>query len=167
MSYIHAPGCGGYQHGMWTAPAACGRPVVAAGPVFYPYPHPQTWLGFACAEHVGLLEVARPLTDSDRAVLARRSARHHEHRPNPGPVPEEVPLATGRAARELIARARRWPPPTRTRPTRRPPTHQPRRPSRRRHDPARSPGNRVDTETSRPAGFWTTEVVEAGGQQGR
>jgi hypothetical protein len=93
---------------MWTAPACCGRLVVAAGPVFYPYPHPQTWLGFACAEHVGLLEVARPLTDSDRAVLARRSARHHEHRPNPGPVPEEVLLATGRAARELIARARRW-----------------------------------------------------------
>ncbi len=56
---VHAPGCGGYQHGMWTAPATCGRPVVAAGPVFYPYPHPQTWLGFACAEHVGQLEVAR------------------------------------------------------------------------------------------------------------
>lgn len=104
MFYIHAPGCGGYQHGMWTAPATCGRPVVAAGPVFYPYPHPQTWLGFACAEHVGQLEVARPLTDSDRAVLARRSARHRD----PGPVPEEVPLATGRAARELIDRARRW-----------------------------------------------------------
>ena len=108
MFYIHAPGCGGYQHGMWTAPAACGRPVVAAGPVFYPYPHPQTWLGFACAQHVGQLEVARPLTDSDRAVLARRSARHHNHRPDPGQEHEEAPLATGRAARELIARARRW-----------------------------------------------------------
>ncbi len=49
----------------------------------------------------------------------------------------------------------------------RPRTHQPHRPSRRRHDPARSPGHQVHANTSRPAGFWTTGfwttgVLEAG-----
>lgn len=117
MFYVHAAGCGGYRHGMWTAPELCGRPVVAAGLVFYRYPHPQVWLGFACAEHVGQLEVARPITDRDRAVLSGREARRPDPRPDPRPdhghdhpdrARDETPLATGRAARELLERARRW-----------------------------------------------------------
>lgn len=105
MFYVHGASCGGYRHGTWTAPVSCPAPVVAAGIVAGRDPRrPTVWLAFTCAEHVGHLEVARPLTDRDRAEIARR----HEHAQTRRPDPDSGPLATGQAACELVTRARRW-----------------------------------------------------------
>jgi hypothetical protein len=61
------------------------------------------WWAFACAAHVEYLTAARALLDRDRAELARRR-RPREDRDGA----TVGPVATGRQARELIARARRW-----------------------------------------------------------
>lgn len=106
MFYVHDGSCGGYQHGVWTAPTRCPAPVVAAGIVLghATRRRPAVWLAFSCAEHVGHLDVARPLTDRDRAEITRR----REHAQTRRPDPDSGPLATGQAARELVARVRRW-----------------------------------------------------------
>lgn len=72
--------------------------------MFYEYPRPSVMWCFACPEHAEELIAARPLQERDRAEMARRrelSARH-------APDPQGGPLAVGRAARELVDRARRW-----------------------------------------------------------
>lgn len=105
MFYLHGASCGGYRHGVWTAPTSCSLPVVAAGLVLGgDRRRPTVWLAFSCAEHVEHLDVARPLTDRDRAEMARRRTHAEASRPDP----DVGPLATGRAARKLLARARRW-----------------------------------------------------------
>jgi hypothetical protein len=97
--------CGGYTHGVFTAPTRCQATVVAAGVVFYERPRPSVWWAFACAAHVDELTAARALLDRDRAEIARRQ----RHPRGDGPGGEAVqPLARGRQARELIARVRRW-----------------------------------------------------------
>jgi len=104
--YVHDGSCGGYHHGGWTAPTRCPQPVVAAGIVlgYEPRRRPAVWLAFTCAEHVGHLDVARALTGRDRAEIIRRREHTQARRPDP----DSGPLATGQAARELFARARRW-----------------------------------------------------------
>jgi hypothetical protein len=103
--YVHAASCGGYRHGVWTGPTRCPQPVVAAGFVVDRNPRkPSVWLAFTCAEHVGHLDVARPLTNRDRAEITRRQSHADALRNDP----DSGPLAVGQAARELVARARRW-----------------------------------------------------------
>ena len=90
MFYVHGSTCGGYQHGAWTAPQRCARPVVAAGIVAGRDPRkPSVWWAFTCAEHVADLDIARPLTDRDRAEIARR--RTHEQARRPDPEHEDCP----------------------------------------------------------------------------
>jgi len=80
--------------------------VVAAGIVlgYEPRRRPAVWLAFTCAQHVGHLDVARALTGRDRAEIIRRREHNQARRPDP----DSGPLATGQAARALVARARRW-----------------------------------------------------------
>ena len=107
MFYPSEGACGGYTQGVVTAPTRCQARVVAAGVVFFERSTPSGWWTFACAEHVGELVAPRALLDRDRAELARRRRRHGEPGDDPGDEPT-TPLATGRQARELIARVRRW-----------------------------------------------------------
>lgn len=100
MFYPTDGSCGGYRQGIWTAPARCHSPVVAAGLVFYEQPRPRVWWAFACPDHAEHLTAARPLLDRDRAEIARRRTA--------APGDRTEALAAGRAARELLDRARRW-----------------------------------------------------------
>lgn len=100
MFYATDGSCGGYRHGVWTAPARCLTPVVAAGLVFYDQPRPRVWWAFACPDHAEHLTAARPLLDRDRAEITRRRTA--------APPDRTEPLAVGRAARDLIDRAQRW-----------------------------------------------------------
>lgn len=100
MFYATDGSCGGYRHGVWTAPSRCLTPVVAAGLVFYEQPRPRVWWAFACRDHAKHLTAARALLDRDRAEIARRRAA--------APGERTEPLAVGRAAWELLDRARRW-----------------------------------------------------------
>jgi len=103
--YIHDGTCGGYEPDNQAAPRRCLQRVVAAGLVDrLESRRPAVWLSFACAGHVGNLIAARPLLDRDRAEMARRRFHHDAMRIDP----DRGPLATGRAARELLARAQRW-----------------------------------------------------------
>lgn len=73
MFYVHAASCGGYRHGVWTGPTRCPQPVVAAGLVVGRDPRrPAVWLAFTCAEHVGHLDVARPLPPPSSGGSAAR-----------------------------------------------------------------------------------------------
>jgi hypothetical protein len=101
MVYPHGASCAGYQHPGPYAPYHCPRPVVAAGLVFYEERRGQfLYLAFACPEHTRELIAARPLQERDHAEITRRRTR---------PATERTePLAVGREARELVARARRW-----------------------------------------------------------
>lgn len=103
MFYASDGSCGGYRHGMWTAPARCPAAPVAAGLAFYEKPRPVVIWAFACPEHVEHLIAPRPLLERDRAEMARRRELSARHEPDP-----VGPLAVGRAARELLDRARRW-----------------------------------------------------------
>lgn len=99
--YPHNGTCAGYQHPALYAPYHCPRPVVAAGLVYYEEHRGQfLYLAFACPEHAELLITARPLQERDRAEITRRQTR--------APSEKNGPLAVGREARELVARARHW-----------------------------------------------------------
>lgn len=100
MFYPTDGSCGGYRHGVWTAPSRCLSPVVAAGLIFYEKPRARVWWAFACPDHAEHLTAARPLLDRDRAEIARRRSA--------APLDRTEPLAVGQAARDLIERAQRW-----------------------------------------------------------
>lgn len=78
-----------------------------AGLKFYPDP-PVVWLAFACSEHRHQLLAGRPLTAKDRTALAARRERYRRVFEDRKAHEPEQPLATGRAARELADRAKRW-----------------------------------------------------------
>jgi hypothetical protein len=102
------PSCGGYRHGVWTAPSPCPHPVAAAGLYFNRADHRpyrwSVWWAFACPEHAHELIAARPLLDRDHAELARRRDLREHWTPGRG----VEPLAIGRPATELVERAQRW-----------------------------------------------------------
>lgn len=75
----------------------CERPPVWVGLRHRDKPRPITGKGFACEEHCAELDVARRMTDADRAELQRR---RDGERP--------APMAVGQAAVDLVTAARQW-----------------------------------------------------------
>ena len=68
------------------------------------YPRPTLWWAFACDVHVEWLHAPRRLLDRDRAELDRR--REQKALALAGrPYARTEPLATGRAAKQRLARA--------------------------------------------------------------
>jgi hypothetical protein len=73
------------------------------------FPHPRTlYRAFACDDHAGQLDVARPLDDAGRAHLEHRREQRRlviaEHQP----YEPEPPLATGADALAMLKRAHAW-----------------------------------------------------------
>lgn len=104
-----AAGCGGLVHHDGTGPSACTAPPTAAGLRVYAQRRLAVWLGFACNSHAHQLVAPRPLLDRDREVLRRR--REREATLLAGRAwngEEEGPLARGRDAARLVARAEAW-----------------------------------------------------------
>lgn len=92
MFYPTDGSCGGYRHGVWTAPSRCLTPVVSAGLVFYEKPRARVWWAFACPEHAEHLTAARP---SSTATAPRSPAAALQHRwTGPNRSPSAKPPAT-------------------------------------------------------------------------
>ena len=85
----------------------CGGRVEFAGLAYFEQTK-QAWLAFTCADHRGQLIASRPLTEADRAEIARRLEAHRRVVEDHEPFVKPEPLARGRAARELVERAKRW-----------------------------------------------------------
>ena len=66
--------CGGYTHGVLTAPTRCQGAVVAAGVVFYERPAPSVWWAFACTAHVEHLTCPRGRPRIDSTISRRLPA---------------------------------------------------------------------------------------------
>lgn len=85
-------------------PRDCRRPVTRAGLRLVLEPEPRLFLCFACDEHASQLDAPRPLRARDakeRAARRRRAQAAHADAP-------AAPLAVGRDAVELHARALAW-----------------------------------------------------------
>jgi len=85
-------------------PRACRRPVIRAGLRLVLDPEPRLFLCFACDQHASQLDAPRPLRARDaeeRAARRRRAQTGHADTPAP-------PMAVGRDAVELHARALAW-----------------------------------------------------------
>lgn len=106
-----AAGCGGFIHHEKVAPRQCDREPVVVGLVMIGGPGRRRalWRGFACAAHAGELLAARALRPRDQALLAhRREAWQTQLAGRPWRGTPEQPLAWGREADELLARAQAW-----------------------------------------------------------
>jgi len=95
-------GCGGRA-----GQGHCQARPVYAGLAYFPRSE-QVWLGFACADHRWQLVAPREMTGRDRAELERRRDHIRAIREDHVPHVPVRPLAEGRAARELVERAKRW-----------------------------------------------------------
>ena len=105
---VMAAGCGGFVHHDLTAPTACVQTPTVAG-LRYSARDRTAWLGFACDSHADQLIAARRLLARDRDVLRAREARERtELDGRRWAGLRDGPLARGRAADDLVARARAW-----------------------------------------------------------
>jgi hypothetical protein len=103
-----APGCGAYvAAGSTISGSRCGGEPTWAGLKWFPGPE-SVWLAFTCDRHRDRLIAPRRLLPKDRAELAARAERIRRSVEDHVPWVPEQPLARGRAARALIARARAW-----------------------------------------------------------
>lgn len=106
-----AAGCGGFVHYDGVAPHQCMQEPVVVGLVLIGEPglRRALWRGFACEVHAGELLAARALRPRDQALLAhRREAWHTQLAGRRWSGTPEQPLAWGREADELLARALDW-----------------------------------------------------------
>lgn len=85
-------------------PRDCPRPVTRAGLRLVLEPEPRLFLCFACDEHANQLDAPRPLRPRDAQERAARRRRAQAGRAD-APA---APLARGREAIELHARALAW-----------------------------------------------------------
>lgn len=85
-------------------PRDCPRPVTRAGLRLVLEPEPRLFLCFACDEHANQLDAPRPLLARD---AQERAARRHRAQTARADAPA-TPLARGREAIELHARALAW-----------------------------------------------------------
>lgn len=105
---VMAAGCGGYVHHDLTAPTACAATPIVAG-LRYSARDRTVWLGFACDTHADQLIAARPLLPRDRDRLRTRQDRERTELDGKRWAGlRDGPLARGRAAEQLVARARVW-----------------------------------------------------------
>lgn len=106
-----AAGCGGFLHHDQVAPRQCDREPVVVGLVLIGEPGRRRalWRGFACELHADALLAARALRPRDQALLTHRhTAWHTQLAGRPWHGAPEQPLAWGREADELLARAQAW-----------------------------------------------------------
>lgn len=106
-----AAGCGAFVHQDLLPPSECPHEPTVTGLVLYGGPGKRraVWQGFACSAHAAHLRGARPLLPRDRGLLAaRRDARRTELAGRRWAGEREGPLARGREADELLARAEAW-----------------------------------------------------------
>lgn len=108
---VMAAGCGGFVQPAVLAPMSCVAEPTKVGLIMAGKPGQRraVWRAFACDEHADVLLAARPLLPRDRDVLARRREKRRvllAGRRYAGE--DEGPLARGRAADELVKRARAW-----------------------------------------------------------
>lgn len=85
-------------------PRACRCPVTRAGLRLVLEPEPRLFLCFACDEHANQLDAPRPLRPRD---AEERAARRRRAQAGPADSPA-APMAVGRDAVELHARALAW-----------------------------------------------------------
>lgn len=108
---LKAAGCGCFVHHAGDAPCQCDREPVVVGLVMIGEPSQRRtlWRGFACDDHVGELLAARALLPRDHALRAhRRDAWHTQLAGRRWTGSPGQPLAWGREAAELLARAQAW-----------------------------------------------------------
>ncbi|ALE77655.1 hypothetical protein WY02_03425 [Pseudonocardia sp. AL041005-10] len=77
LSYGTNPGCVARQS-MGGSPGQCGGREAAAVPHRFKYPRPHAARLYVCEYHAREAAGAEPLTDEDRATIARRYARRDE-----------------------------------------------------------------------------------------
>ena len=105
---VMAAGCGGYHHDEVVAPSGCPQAPTVAGLRFSERDR-TAWFGFACDRHAGQLIAPRALLPRDRDVLnRRRDQKRTELSGRRWAGEREGPLARGRDAVTLVARARSW-----------------------------------------------------------
>ncbi len=105
---VMAAGCGGIVHHDVTAPTACKAAATSAG-LRYSEQDRTVWLGFACDVHADQLIAARALLPRDRDVLRTRQDRERTELDGKRWAGlRDGPLARGRAAEQLVARAQEW-----------------------------------------------------------
>lgn len=108
---VMAAGCGGFRTHPTLAPDSCTNEPTHAGLCFYGAPGSRRaiWLGFACPAHVHQLVAARLLLPRDRDVLDRRRDQQRTELAGRRWAGErDAPLARGKEADDLLARARAW-----------------------------------------------------------
>lgn len=104
-----AVGCGALVPRDTLGPSGCTGTVTAVGLRLYSLRRSTVWLAFACEEHLGQLLAPRRLLPRDREALLRRRERQRlllARQVWHGEV--EGPLARGRDAERLAARAQAW-----------------------------------------------------------
>ena len=99
-------GCGGLTPG---DNRSCNGEVTATGLWFYSHRRSAVWQGFACEQHAQLLIAPRRLLPRDYDVLRRRQRRAPgQHTEAHYAGEQDGPLARGRDAEQLVARAQAW-----------------------------------------------------------
>ncbi|MBC3189978.1 hypothetical protein H7X46_02735 [Pseudonocardia sp. C8] len=106
--YVAGSGCGARVSGFGGPPGRCTGGATYAGVVMFATEQKQMlWLAFACAEHADQLDAPRRMLPRDEA--ARDERHRNEQAARSGrPYTRPQPLALGRDARELHAKALRW-----------------------------------------------------------
>jgi hypothetical protein len=105
---VMAAGCGGFIQPGLTAPFVCTATPVVAG-LRYSERDRTVWLGFACDAHAEQLIAARALLPRDRDRLRTRQERERTELDGKRWAGlRDGPLARGRAADDLMTRARVW-----------------------------------------------------------
>lgn len=104
-----AAACGSLVQRPVLPPVSCNATVTVVGLRVYSQRKLTAWRGFACEQHADQLVAPRRLLPRDEEVLRRR--RERETALLAGRAwdgPEEGPLARGRDAERLVARAQAW-----------------------------------------------------------
>jgi hypothetical protein len=109
---INRDGCLIMAQPAGAAPRSCHAPVTHAGLAFFEHESGRCYVYkvFACSAHSDEITAAHPMLDHDRAELERR--REAQRQVLEEHAPAETcyldPIAYGREARELVARAKVW-----------------------------------------------------------
>ena len=102
-------GCGGLLHRDPSGPTPCPGEVIAVGLRLYTFRRSTVWLAFGCEQHLDQLIAPRRLLPRDHETLLLRRDRQRLHRAGRTWFgDEEQPLARGRDAERLVARAQAW-----------------------------------------------------------
>ncbi|MBC3189511.1 hypothetical protein H7X46_00305 [Pseudonocardia sp. C8] len=106
--YAGGSGCGAMVSGSGGPPSRCTGGATYAGLVMFATERRQeVWLSFACEQHVDRLDAPRRMLPRDQAVRDERR-RNEQAARSARPYTQPKPLALGREARELHAKALRW-----------------------------------------------------------